>query len=89
MKITTNFRHLSIARKYSDKNLKGLHLYFWHMSLSFRQAVKLFLWCICSILHGIFPFLFDFDLLTARINDLKNLKKTLPNDPVLQTIDFK
>lgn len=87
--ITVNFHHLQDAKKYGCVKLSGIGLYLWHLKLSFWQAGHLLVWFVCSILHGIFPFLFDFDLLSARINNLKKLKEALPNDPRLNAVDFK
>lgn len=84
-----NFKHLQTAKEYADVAYTGIKLYLWHLWLAFSEAGFLFVLTVFSILHGIFPFLFDFDLLTYRINRLKLLKKRLPNDPQLKKIEFK
>lgn len=84
-----NFKHLAVAKEYAGVAYTGLRLYLWHFWLSLSEAYFLFVLMIASILHGFFPFLFDFDLLTHRIKRLKLLKKKLPNDPQLSKIEFK
>lgn len=84
-----NFKHLQVAKEYAGVAYTGIKLYFWHLWLAFSEAGFLALLTLYSLLHGIFPFLFDFDLLTYRINRLKLLKKRLPNDPQLKKIEFK
>lgn len=84
-----NFKHLQIAKEYAGITYTGIKLYFWHLWLAVAEAGFLFLLSIASVIHGFFPFLYDFDLLTHRINRLKLLKKKLPNDPQLKRIEFK
>jgi hypothetical protein len=79
--------HLDEAAKYARK-MNGIKFYFWHLVVSLIEAFWLFIWAIGSILHGIFPFLFDFELLRARINQFKVLKQKLPDDPHLQKVHF-
>lgn len=79
-----NFRHLSDASNYANKNLSWLS--HWKMSMS--ESLFLLLLSIASFLHAFFPFLFDFQLLRLRIARLKLLKQKLPLDPELQKIKF-
>ena len=62
--------------------------------MAMPSTIGMFLvaFAVCFIFCGclfFLPFLFDFDLLTYRINRLKLLKKRLPNDPQLKKIEFK
>lgn len=84
-----NFKHLEVAKKYAGISYSGIKLYMWHLWLALSEAGFLFVLSIASILHGFFPFLYDFDLLTHRINRLKLLKQRLPNDPQLNRIEFR
>jgi hypothetical protein len=87
--ISVNFKHLQQAKQYAGSTANGLKLYWWHLKLSFSEAAYLFIWALGSIIHGLFPFLIDFDLLSARVNRLRALKTKLPNDPILSKIEFK
>lgn len=82
-----NKNHLEEAADCAQK-VNGISFYFWHLRVSFVEAFWLFVWAIGSIIHGIFPFLLDFDLLVARLNGIKKLKEKLPDDPRLQKVHF-
>lgn len=83
-------KHLKIAAQCADKENKNIvYIYFWHFLMSLRQAGFLFLLSLLSLVHAVFPFLLDFQLLKWRIEELQNLKKTLPNDPLLDKVEFK
>jgi hypothetical protein len=86
--ITVNFKHLQQAKLYAKSSLTGFKLYWWHAKLSLGEAYWLFIWFIGSVIHGIFPFLIDFDLLIARVNRLKYLKSQLPDDPRMKKVEF-
>ena len=80
-----NFKHLEDARKIANCN-GG---YFWHLKLSLKETLFLFVLSFGSLIHAIFPFFLDFTLLEARINRLKHLKTLLPNDPCLKKVNFE
>lgn len=85
-----NFNHLTVASSYANlSNRSGLYKYCWHFLLSMKQAVFLLVLFLFSVIHAVFPFMFDFLLLEWRLNELKNLKDSLPNDPQLDKVDFK
>ena len=85
-----NFKHLTTASLYANlSNKSSVYKYCWHFVVSIKQAVFLFALAIFSVIHAVFPFVFDFLLLKWRINELKHLKETLPNDPELKKVDFK
>lgn len=77
-----NWKHLRVAEKYSSETRdNAVMLYFKHMFVGFREAGKQFMMAIASILHAIFPPLFDFKLLDIVINQTIGLHKYLPNHP--------
>lgn len=51
------------------------------MYVGFREAGKQLFMAIASILHAIFPPLFDFKLLDVVINQTISLHKYLPDHP--------
>ena len=79
-----NFRHLSDASNYANKNLS----WFDHWKMSMSESVFLLLLSIASLIHAFFPFLFDFQLLRLRIARIRLLKLKLPSDPELKKIKF-
>jgi len=85
--ITFNMNHLTEAARYAGRKT-GVNFYFWHAYVSLTEAFWLFLLAIGSIIHGLFPFLLDFDLLKARIDGIKKLKEKLPEDPRLKKVHF-
>jgi hypothetical protein len=87
--ISFNWNHLSVAKQYATVNFTGLKLYFWHFKVSIVESLWLFALGIASVLHAILPFLFDFDLMKIRVEGIKRLKTKFPQDPTLQTIEFK
>ena len=85
-----NFKHLKIASSYANlSNKPALYKYCWHFILSMQQAIFLAVICVFSIIHAIIPWVFDFKLLEWRIQELRKLKESLPNDPQLNKVDFK
>lgn len=85
-----NFKHLTTASSYASlTNRSMIYKYCWHFLLSSKQAIFLLVLALLSILHAIFPFVFDFTLLKWRIEELKKLKESLPDDPELKKVDFK
>jgi len=80
-----NWQHLKSAEYYSGdvsthKNV--IKVYFKHMYVGFREAGKQLFMAIASIIHAIFPPLFDFKLLEVVINQTIGLHKFLPNHPM-------
>ena len=85
-----NFKHLKIASSYANlSNKSALYKYCWHFLLSMQQAIFLAVICVFSIVHAFIPWVFDFKLLEWRIQELRKLKESLPNDPQLTKVDFK
>lgn len=85
-----NFKHLKIASSYANlSNKSALYRYCWHFVISIKQAIFLAVLAMFSIVHAIIPWAFDFKLLEWRIQELKKLKESLPNDPQLDKVDFK
>lgn len=85
-----NFNHLTVASAYANLSDKSrLYKYCWHFMLSIKQAIFLLALSVFSVVHAVFPFAFDFLLLKWRIDELKNLKESLPNDPELNKVEFK
>jgi hypothetical protein len=77
-----NWRHLRDAEYLSkSKRENGIKLYFKHMYVGFREAGKQLFMCIASVLHAIFPPLFDFKLLDVVIDQTIGLYKFLPDHP--------
>jgi hypothetical protein len=77
-----NWNHLRDAEEHSkEKRENGVTLYFKHMYVGFREAGKQLVLAIASVLHAIFPPLFDFKLLDIVINQTIGLYKYLPNHP--------
>ena len=80
-----NWQHLKSAEYYSGKESKrknAITVYFKHMFVGFREAGKQLIMAIASIIHAIFPPLFDFKLLEVVINQTIGLHKFLPNHPM-------
>ena len=77
-----NWNHLRDVEEHSkEKRENGVTLYFKHMYVGFREAGKQLLLAFASIIHAIFPPLFDFKLLDIVINQTIGLYKYLPNHP--------
>ena len=82
MKHWFDWKHLRIAEYLnSDKRDNFIVLYFKHMWVGFREAGKQLLMCFASIIHAIFPPLFNFKLLEIVINQAIGLHKFLPQHP--------
>ena len=56
--------------------------YFVHLYVALKEAGFLFVMGICSVLHALFPPLFDFKLLEWRVNAILKLHEFLPDHPV-------
>ncbi len=77
-----NWKHLRDAESYSSQIRDNVVvLYFKHLWIGFREAGKQLILAIASILHAIFPPLFDFKLLDIVISQTIGLHKYLPNHP--------
>lgn len=84
-----NFRHLNQTTAHAGRpKTNMIYNYFWHFALSMTEAGKLFFWSLCSVVHAIFPWVLDFKLLQWRVNAIEALKNKLPNDPILNKINF-
>ena len=82
-----NWRHLRDAEYLSkSKRENAVVLYFKHMWVGFREAGKQLLMAIASVLHAIFPPLFDFKLLDIVIDQTIGLHKFLPDHPSWQRL---
>jgi len=78
-----NWKHLRNTEELAKtKRQNGIKLYFKHMWVGFREAGKQLFMAIASIIHAIFPPLFDFKLLEVVINQTIGLHKYLPNHPL-------
>jgi hypothetical protein len=80
-----NWQHLRSAEYYSgnvSKRKNTIVVYFKHMFVGFREAGRQLFMAIASIIHAIFPPLFDFKLLEVVINQTIGLHKYLPNHPL-------
>jgi hypothetical protein len=80
--------HLNKALSAHGGEMSKLKSYFWHWKLSMSEAWFLFVIMLGSIVHAFFPFLLSFKLLELRIERLKLLKERLPNDKLLQKVNF-
>ena len=79
-----NWNHLKSAEYYSgniSQRKNAIVVYFKHMYVGFREAGKQLLLAVASVIHAIFPPLFDFKLLDIVINQTIGLHKYLPNHP--------
>jgi hypothetical protein len=77
-----NWNHLRNTEEYNTKiRENAIVLYFKHMYVGFREAGFQLLLAVASILHAIFPPLFDFKLLDIVINQTIGLYKYLPKHP--------
>ena len=63
--------------------------YFIHFCVGIREALFLFMVGFASILHAIFPPLFDFKLLELRIKALAKLHDFLPDHPAWKILKDK
>jgi hypothetical protein len=84
--IKLNFKHLSEYATASSKADNFFLSYVYHLIFSVRQALLLLVMGIVSIVHGIFPFLFDFWLMEKFIDIFVSLKKNFPNYGRLKNI---
>ena len=83
MKGWFSWNHLRMAEYYNGGLRKnGVVLYFKHMYTGFRVAGKQLLMACASIIHAIFPPLFDFKLLEVVIDQTIGLHRFLPNHPL-------
>lgn len=80
--------HLNKALDAHGGHMSRLKSYFWHWRLSMAEACFLFIMMIGSVIHAFFPFLLSFKLLELRIERLRLLKQSLPNDKLLQKVKF-
>jgi|VirMetMinimDraft_7_1064189.scaffolds.fasta_scaffold151484_2 hypothetical protein len=74
-----NVNHLAEAAIASGIKRGKLSTYIWHLLFSIKQAILLMIMSIASIVHGFFPFLFDFWLMRTFLKMLESLKKNFPN----------
>lgn len=82
-----NWTHLRDAEYLSkSKRETGVVLYFKHMWVGLKEAGKQLLMAIASVLHAIFPPLFDFKLLDVVIDQTIGLHKFLPDHPSWQRL---
>lgn len=79
MKRFFNCKHLTNARV----------SYFTHFKFAISEAWFLLLMCLASVLHAIFPFIFDFKLLELRVNRLLVLYKLLPKHEIWKDLRNK
>jgi hypothetical protein len=83
MKKWFNWNHLRTAEFYNGELRKNvIVLYFKHMYTGLREACKQLLMAFASIIHAIFPPLFDFVLLEVVVNQTIGLHKFLPKHPL-------
>tara|TARA_B100000809_G_C14806897_1_gene412352 strand:+ start:328 stop:585 length:258 start_codon:yes stop_codon:yes gene_type:complete len=80
-----NLNHLKEARYKASNPNAG---YWWHFKMSIAECWFLLVLSVGSLIHAIFPFLLDFNLLKARIDRLKKLKERLPDDDDLKKVHF-
>jgi len=80
-----NWKHIEQAKQKASKPSAG---YWWHFRLAISEFFFLLLVTLGSLIHAIFPWVLDFQLLQWRINRLKILKDKLPNDEQLQKVHF-
>jgi hypothetical protein len=80
-----NWKHLQQAKQKAGKPSAG---YWWHFKLAISEFFFLLLVTLGSLIHAIFPWVLDFQLLQWRINRLKMLKDKLPEDEQLQKVHF-
>jgi hypothetical protein len=84
-----NKNHLEDAAEYGKlPGSNPVSRYFWHFKLAIVEAIKLFGLFLGSVIHAIFPWIFNFKLLEWRISMLRDLKRKLPNDPNLKKVNF-
>lgn len=76
MKRWINWNHLK------DANTN----YFTHLYWGLREAIFLFIMAFASILHAIFPPLFNFKLLEIRVHKIMAFYKHLPQHPVWKEV---
>jgi len=82
MKHWFDWKHLRVAEYLNGtKRDNAIVLYFKHMYIGFREAGKQLFMCIASIIHAIFPPIFNFKLLEMVINQAIGLHKFLPQHP--------
>jgi len=83
MKKWFNWNHLRMAEYYNGGlRENAIVLYFKHMYIGLREAGKQLLMAFASIIHAIFPPLFDFVLLEVVVNQTIGLHKFLPKHPL-------
>lgn len=80
-----NWNHLKEAAAKAGTPSAG---YWWHFRIAMSEFFFLLLLTIASLVHAIFPWVFDFKLLQWRINRLKVLKAKFPDDEILKKVHF-
>lgn len=87
MKHWINFKHLRTAEQLNGGERKNIVVsYFIHLGIALREALTQLIMCIGSIVHGLFPFLIDFKLLEAVVNQAIRLHKFLPQHPAWEKL---
>ncbi len=82
MKGWFDLNHLRVADSLNNRPKRNIFiLYFTHMFIGFREASNQFLMGLASIIHAIFPPVFNFKLLEKVINQAISLHKYLPQHP--------
>jgi hypothetical protein len=82
-----NWSHLRDAEKHARRKPgNAVKLYFKHMYVGFREAGTQLLMAVASVIHAIFPPIFDFKLLDKVINQTIGLHKYMPDHPSWQRL---
>jgi hypothetical protein len=72
------------------KHLKDANTTYWaHAYYSLKEAVVLLIWSLLSIVHAFIPWLFDFQLLIWRIDQIIELHKFIPQHPAWDDLKKK
>ena len=82
MKSWFELNHLRIADSLNNRPKRNIViLYFIHMFIGIREALKQIFMAFASIIHAVFPPLFNFKLLEMVIKQAIVLHKYLPQHP--------
>jgi hypothetical protein len=72
------------------RHLRDANYNYWrHFAIAASEAAFCFGIAVLSLIHAVFPFLFDFNLIKWRVERLQYLKELFPNDPELNKIKSK
>jgi hypothetical protein len=82
-----NWRHLRDAEQANGSSKKNIiALYGVHLCIGLKEAGYQLVLALCSLIHAVLPFSFNFKLLELVVNQTIGLHKFLPQHPIWDTL---